>query len=204
MNGTPNERSVRVEPSDANRASELIAGFRPENDLERTAASDPELVRGLEWGVARSGHPEGTVARHVADLLRTIDQWEEHGSRRSELRLLALIHDALKYRVDRSRPRTGDNHHAMRARRFAERHLQDERLLSVIEHHDRPYQLWRRLNRTGQLQEEAFQAMLEVVPDPELFLRFVELDGSTAGKNAEPIRWFRAELERRGLVGRRD
>ncbi len=183
-------------------SAEVVPGFTPESDLERRITSDPELVRGLEWGVPRSAHPEGSVARHISDLLATIEEWGESGSRRSELRLLALIHDSLKYRVDQRRPRTGDNHHATRARRFAERHLDDERLLSVIEYHDRPYQLWRRMKRTGQLQEEAFQAMLEAVPDPDLFVRFVELDGSTTGKDTEPIRWFREELERRGLVGR--
>jgi len=39
---------------------------------------------------------------------------------------------------------------------------------------------------------------VERIADPELFLRFVELDGSTEGKDPEPVRWFRRELERRG------
>jgi hypothetical protein len=37
----------------------------------------------------------------------------------------------------------------------------------------------------------------------DLFLRFVELDGSTEGKNPEPLRWFQAELGRRGLFAER-
>ena len=41
--------------------------------------------------------------------------------------------------------------------------------------------------------------MLERVKDPGLFLRFVELDGSTEGKNPEPVAWFREELRRRGF-----
>ena len=39
--------------------------------------------------------------------------------------------------------------------------------------------------------------MLERIPDRDLFLRFVELDGSTEGKNPEPIEWLKRELERR-------
>jgi hypothetical protein len=39
------------------------------------------------------------------------------------------------------------------------------------------------------------------VPDPELFLRFIELDGSTEGKNPTPIEWFQEELRRRGVIG---
>jgi hypothetical protein len=33
------------------------------------------------------------------------------------------------------------------------------------------------------------------IPDIDLFLRFVELDGSTEGKNHEPIRWLKAERQ---------
>ena len=41
--------------------------------------------------------------------------------------------------------------------------------------------------------------MLDRIPDLDLFLRFVELDGSTEGKNHEPIRWLKAELAQRGV-----
>ena len=41
--------------------------------------------------------------------------------------------------------------------------------------------------------------MLDRIPDVGLFLRFVELDGGTEGKNPEPLRWFRSELGRRGV-----
>ena len=92
------------------------------------------------------------------------------------------------------RPKTGENHHAMRARRFAERYIDDERLLATIEQHDRPYSLWRKMRRRGHLDEHAFTEMLDRIPDLDLFLRFVELDGSTEGKNHEPIRWLKAEL----------
>jgi hypothetical protein len=36
--------------------------------------------------------------------------------------------------------------------------------------------------------------MLERLPDPDLFLHFVELDGSTEGKKPEPVRWFKEQL----------
>jgi hypothetical protein len=148
-------------------------------------------VEGLAWGKPRRGHPEGPVGAHVADLLATIERWGETGKRREELRFLALVHDAFKNRVQNWRPKTGENHHAMRARRFAERYVDDERLLATIEQHDRPYSLWRRFRRTGRLDEHALSEMLERIPDLDLFLRFVELDGSTEGKNHEPIRWLR-------------
>jgi hypothetical protein len=176
-----------------------VPGFRPENELEERASRDPELVEGLAWGKPREGHPEGSVGEHVADLLRTLESWGESESRRSELRFIALVHDAQKNRVQNWRPRTGRNHHAARARRLAERFTDDERLLAAIEHHDRPYAIWRRMQRTGQDQTRQLEEMLAEIPDPGLFLRFVELDGSTEGKNPEPIRWLREELEQRGV-----
>jgi hypothetical protein len=180
-------------------AGDLILGFRPETELERRVASDPELVEGLSWGRPRAGHPEGSVGQHVADLLTTIERWNERGERRQQLRFLALVHDSLKYQVSAWRPKTGANHHAARARRFAARYTDDERLLAALELHDRPYALWRRLDRTGELQEEELAAVIDRLADPGLFLRFLELDGSTSGKNPDPVRWFRAELERRGV-----
>ena len=44
--------------------------------------------------------------------------------------------------------------------------------------------------------------MIDRIPDLDLFLRFVELDGSTEGKTHEPIRWLKAELGRRGVFER--
>jgi hypothetical protein len=183
--------------------SKLVPGFAPETELERRLIEDPELREGLAWGKPRSGHPEGSVGAHVADLLETIDRWGETGQRRAELRFLALVHDTMKFRVREWLPKIGENHHAMRARRFAERYTSDERLLAAIEQHDRPYALWRRLRRSGRLDEKGFARMLERIPDVELFVRFVELDGSTAGKSSEPIAWLRRELRQRGAAGGR-
>jgi hypothetical protein len=180
--------------------SQLIPGFRPESDLERAVADAPELREGLAWGEPRPGHPEGPVGIHVADLLRTIDRRGESGERRSVLRFIALVHDAFKYRVHEWLPKTGSNHHAARARAFAERFTGDEATLAVIELHDRPYSLWRKMRRHGGLDEAGFDRMMGRIADPALFLDFVELDAGTEGKRPEPTRWFRDELERRGLV----
>jgi hypothetical protein len=178
----------------------LLPSFEPETDLERRLADDPALSTGLAWGEPRPGHPEGPVAAHVADLLRTIDEAGETGERRSELRMLALIHDAFKNRVHEWLPKMGANHHAARARSFAERFTDDERILATLEHHDRPYNIWRKMCRKGKLDDAAFQSMVNRIPDLPLFIRFVELDGSTEGKNPEPINWFRDELRRRGAL----
>ena len=182
-------------------ASDLIPGFEPENALERRLAQDPVLLEGWAWGKPRPGHPEGSVGAHVADLLRTIEHWGEQGKRRSELRFISLVHDALKFEVKYRLPRTGENHHAMRARRVAEAYTDDERLLATIELHDRAYGIWRKSSRRGADANERLAAMCDRVPDPDLFLRFVELDGSTEGKNPEPVKWLRNELTQRTRKG---
>jgi hypothetical protein len=174
-----------------------VPGFEPETELERAVADDPVLLEGLAWGRPRRGHPEGPVGAHVADLIATIDRWGERGARRAELRFIALVHDALKHAVHDWLPKRGENHHAMRARRFAERYTDDERLLATIELHDRPYAIWRRMRRLG-LDERPFARMLERIPDRELFARFVELDASTEGKRQEPIHWMKRALARHG------
>ena len=179
------------------RASDLVPGFEPEDELEQRLAQDPVLREGWAWGEPRPGHPEGAVGAHVADLLRTIESWGETGRRRSELRFIALVHDALKFKVKYRLPRTGENHHAMRALRFAEAYTDDERLLATIELHDRPYGIWRKSRRRGADADARLSAMCDRIPDPDLFLRFVELDGSTEGKNQEPVEWVRSELEQR-------
>jgi hypothetical protein len=173
------------------------------------------MLHGWAWGAPRSGHPEGSVGRHVANLLETIDSWGETGRRREELRFISLVHDALKYAVSPWLLRIGENHHAMRARRFAEGYTDDERLLATIELHDRPYHLWRARRRhdlwrggrdriwlrkgsSRGMPQHGIDELLRRLPDADLFVRFVELDGSTEGKNPEPIQWLKAELAARG------
>jgi hypothetical protein len=175
------------------RAADLIPGFVPETDLERAVSSDPALLAGLDWGQPRWGHPEGKVGAHVAELLSKLDLEGYSGEKRAKLRLIALTHDSFKYLVNQAHPKSGENHHAMRARRFAQRYTDDELTLSIIELHDQPYAIWRRMRRTGHTDSRAIVGLLERVGDWPLFMRFVDLDGSTEGKNPEPVRWFRSE-----------
>ncbi|HEY1594554.1 MAG TPA: hypothetical protein VGF74_04090 [Thermoleophilaceae bacterium] len=176
------------------RVEELIPGFEPENDLERRVTEDPELLAGLAWGKPRKAHPEGRIAAHVADLLARIDAEGFAGEERARLRFIAIVHDAFKNKVQEWRPRKGENHHAMRARRFAERYTDSEVLLTTIELHDRPYGIWRGMRRTGVFDRRGLTRLMERLPDPDLFLHFVELDGATEGKKAEPVRWFKQQL----------
>lgn len=166
--------------------SALVPGFRPSSALESCLLRDPELRAGLAWGHPRTGHPEGSVGRHAASMLRRIPPTHP---RRRELRLLALLHDAFKNRTDPACPYAPDNDHAVLARRFAERYVSDPAILATLELHDKPYWLW----RTG-AEDEELARLLARVPDPSLFMAFVELDASAPGKDPAFLRWFRARV----------
>ena len=181
-------------------AADVVPGFVPETDVERALARDPVMIEGWAWGAPRRGHPEGSVGRHVADLLEQIERWGESGERRTELRFISLVHDTFKFAVSSWLPRVGENHHAMRARRFAEAFTSDERLLVTIELHDRPYHLWRTKRILRRSERRGLDVLERRVRDAELFMRFIELDGSTEGKHPEPIEWFREQMVARGRI----
>jgi hypothetical protein len=172
--------------------ADLVPGFVPE--------TDPVMLEGWAWGAPRRGHPEGSVGRHVADLLEQLERWGETGERRTELRFISLVHDSLKFAVSPWLLRVGENHHAMRARRFAEAYTSDERLLATIELHDRPYHLWRTKRIFRRSERRGLEVLNRRIEDAELFVRFVELDGSTEGKNSEPIEWLKQQMVAGGRI----
>jgi hypothetical protein len=165
----------------------MPAAISPETELERALLADPLLRAGLDWGAPRPGHPEGRVADHVAAILAAI---AADDPLRDDLRLLALVHDSFKAEVRPHERWSPDNDHATLARRFAGRYTSDERVLATLELHDEPYWIWRHADAP----EQALRALLERLPDLELFARFVELDAANEGKDLTFLWWFRREL----------
>lgn len=177
--------------------------FDLETPLEHAIAADPIWQRGIAWGWPRPGHGEGKVMYHIADLLANVERYALSPEDRRDLRLITLTHDSLKYRVDPDRPRIGDNHHAMRARRFAERYISDERVLTIIELHDEGIHLWNRWHytRDGRQIEARLDTLLQRLGDDWLlFVEFFRCDNDTPSKNPEPVLWFEEMLARRGYV----
>lgn len=159
--------------------------FAPETALERRITADPVWRDGVAWGRPRPGHAEGAIVNHVAQLLANVDEQGFGGERREQLRLIALLHDAMKKRAS-GVGRAVNGHHGRCARRFAARHVTDPDLLDVIEWHDDAYRAWRSRRREARGRE-----LIERLGDRlELFVDFYRVDNATESKSPEPLRWF--------------
>lgn len=172
----------------------------PRSGLERRIMQDACWREGGAWGAPRSGHPEGSVVRHIMDVLHNIDLIEEPGRVRDQLRLIALVHDALKYQVDRSRPRGPENDHAVLARKFADQYTADPQVLLVIETHDDAYRAWKLL-QCGEPEAAvaSAQALIDRLTDHQalqLYRLFYQADNDVSGKTREHRDWFSALCQR--------
>ena len=177
--------------------------FTLETPLEREIAQDPAWQKGIAWGKPRTGHLEGPVMYHIADVLANIDKDCPSPDERCKLRLIALVHDTFKYRVDESRPRVGFNHHAHIARRFAEKYISDPILLDIIELHDEAYHCWRLGHYKGKwhhAEERMMHLIARLGPAFTLYARFFYADSDTESKNPEPMIWFENFLHRNGMT----
>jgi hypothetical protein len=175
----------------------------PETELEERIVRDPAWVEGAAWGRPRPGHPEGSVAAHIIEVLANVDRIALDPADRERLRVIALVHDAFKHAVDRERPRTGENHHAMLARRFAERYIRDPEILEVIELHDEAYNAWATGSRRGNWERaEARVARLldRLGESAGLYERFYRADNATGSKSRAPLDWFVRLARARELI----
>ncbi len=178
----------------------MVEGVAPETALEERIMADPRWRAGVAWGEPRPGHPEGVVGIHVAQVLANLDRAGLEPETRRKLRLVAIVHDAFKIEVDRQRPRTGDNHHAIRARRFAERYLDDADVLELIELHDDAGNAWTAGSRRGDwatAEARVADLLSRLGPRLDLYLAFYRADNATGDKQDDRYRWFAALAARR-------
>jgi hypothetical protein len=176
----------------------------PENDLERRIISDREWQEGARWGVPRPGHPEGSVLVHIGEVLANVDRYALDAEDRRRLRVVTLFHDTFKHRVDETRPKVGENHHARIARCFAERYLDDPVLLDVIELHDEAYNAWavgERSGDWGRAEERARRLVERLGSALGFYLRFYRADNETGSKSRMPLEWFEKLASSRARLG---
>jgi HD domain len=178
--------------------------FKLETALEEKICADNEWQQGVSWGEPRPGHSEGQVMYHIAEMLENVDRLARGDEERRALRLIALIHDTFKYRVDFSKPRVGNNHHAVIARKFAERYIEDPAILEIIELHDEAFNSWRLGAFRGRWDEAEARASRLVAWLGSFLLLYVQFygaDNQTNSKEQDSLAWFEGLLRSNGFDG---
>lgn len=176
----------------------MVEKINAENALERQILADNELIEGLQWGKPRPGHPEGKVIYHVNEVLKNVNRVTKNQDYRAKLRLIAIIHDTFKHKVDTSKPRFGENHHAMIARRFAEKYITDPIILDIIELHDEAYNAWQTAIRRGRPYDgeaRALRLAKRLGRNLDLYMKFYICDTYTGDKEDDSLQWFMTVVE---------
>jgi hypothetical protein len=158
---------------------------------------DPRYQKNIEYGEPRSGHPEGKVKYHIAELEENLEKLTAHGISEEQywkLKLLIHVHDTFKADSVPDSPIIAPNSHASLARKFAAEFIDDEDLLAMIQFHDVNFALWKQFAATGTYDQNRFQNLLRTIQDWDLFLMFIIIDGSTSGKDPQKTLWFINEV----------
>jgi hypothetical protein len=177
------------------KKNEIKTIIKPENGIEEAIIKDDEFIEGACWGKVRSGHPEALIALHIQEVLANIDKFYADDEDRQNLRLIAIIHDTFKYKVDNTKPKSGANHHGNIARRFAEKYVDNSDVLFVIEFHDDAYNAWSQGDRRGdwygaeRRANKLIQGLLEI-NCLDLYVKFYKCDNATGDKSQENFNWF--------------
>ena len=169
--------------------------IKPENGIEEAIIATDEFIIGANWGKVRSGHPEAQVIYHIKEVLENIDKWYGNDDDREDLRLIALVHDTFKHKVDQTKPESGDNHHGTIARIFTQKFITDHQLLQIIEKHDEAYNSWSVGGRRGnwyKAEERANKLIQGLVLEGclDLYVKFYRCDNATGDKEQENFNWF--------------
>ena len=72
----------------------LDVGYTMTNyeDILNSIRSDPAYETNLDWGKPRSGHPEGSIRKHIAELEDNLKRLRPHLSDEDTGKLQVLIH----------------------------------------------------------------------------------------------------------------
>jgi len=173
--------------------------IKPESVVEVEIMNDPEFIEGAMLGEPRRGHPEGKIIYHIEEVLANVDKCTAQAPEsRKMLRFVALIHDTFKHKVDYTKPKVGENHHAMIARRFAEKYTKDLVILDIIELHDEAYNAYsmgvRKDNWKGAV-ERIDRLRKRLGYWLGVYMIFYWCDNNTGDKTQENYEWFEEQIK---------
>ena len=167
-------------------------------DILARLVTDPRYLKNIEYGEPRSGHPEGKVRHHIAELEANLERLAPRLTEEQYWKLKFLIHahDTFKADAIPDSPIESAHSHASLARKFASEFSEDSDLLNMIQFHDMNFALWKQFAATGTYDVRRFSALLDTIIDWDLFLLFLIIDGCTQGKDPDKLRWFMAEVRK--------
>jgi hypothetical protein len=182
-------------------ANQLILDLiKPETGLEKSLITHSSWIEGAFWGEPRKGHPEGKVIFHVREVLDNVDRINVEKKLRSDLRLIAIIHDNFKHLEEQIRPRQDwSKHHAVYAMKFAKNFPMHQDLLNVIEMHDEAYYAWHKSKKNeSEKAEHRLKSLMDKIgfENLQLFYLFFKCDTFTGDKNKDSVHWFENQFER--------
>jgi len=167
--------------------------LQPETELEQRFLQDPAFLEGLSWGTPRYGHPEGEVYKHIREVLDNIDRLQTSVHMRSQLRIIAFVHDTFKYKEHKGHPRDWSRHHSIYARKFLDNFPVEPSVKLVTELHDEAYYCWCTqylYYKPEQAKTRLNQLIDNLGPHLDLYFYFFWSDTRTGDKNLAPLRWF--------------
>ena len=176
--------------------NELVKNIvKPENGIETAIVNDADFIAGAMYGKPRNGHPEGQVIYHIEEVLDNIEKFFPDDEDRDDLRLIAIVHDTFKNKVNQNLPKSGENHHGAIARKFAEKFCHNTNVLQVILMHDDAYNAWSAGGRHGdwykaKRRAEKLISDLNALGSLELYVKFYECDNKTGNKSQDNFDWF--------------
>jgi hypothetical protein len=173
--------------------------IEPQNGIEEAICADADFITGASYGKPRHGHPEGQVIYHIEEVLGNIDRFYNNDEDRSDLRLIAIMHDTFKNKVNQNLPKSGENHHGAIARRFAQKYINDYKICKVIELHDEAYNAWSMGDRRGdwykaKRRAETLIDTLELLGCLDLYVKFYRCDNATGNNTSDNYTWFVEQL----------
>ena len=169
--------------------------IKPENGIESAIVGNADFITGCMYGKIRNGHPEGQVIYHIQEVLANIDKFYTDDEDRQDLRLIAILHDTFKYKVDQTKPKSGENHHGWIAAKFAEKFTNNIKVLQVIQCHDDAYNAWQKGERRGdwygaERRANELISKLLMLDCLNLFIKFYHCDNATGDKTRDNYKWF--------------
>jgi len=166
-----------------------------ENDLEKKITDSEVFRQGSRFISKGIGHPEKNVGVHIKQILNFIDK-QKWGDYRRDLRLLALLHDLGKQRVEYSeKGHVIGKGHSLHSVDIAREFISDQMLQKIIGVHDKYIHFYKDSFR-GKFKEPKFRKTY-YNQDMGTLIRFNYADSNN--RERDPIIWFEDTLNSLGM-----